>query len=155
MRRQIEFPARWLQPAGGAKGTKAPGPRAEGPCPSGQAPHSLDQDDRRVTAKLVKAIPAGAHLLLVGDARQLPSVGAGEVLRDLLAAGTLPRVRLTQIFAKPASQSGIVVTPTASTTASTRSSPASATFTGPPASLPGTPACTRRRRPRSRAGNLR
>ena len=48
--------------------------------------------------KLVKAIPAGAHLLLVGDVDQLPSVGAGEVLRDLLAAGAIPRVRLTQIF---------------------------------------------------------
>jgi exodeoxyribonuclease V alpha subunit len=35
--------------------------------------------------KLVKAVPPGAHLLLVGDVDQLPSVGAGEVLRDLLA----------------------------------------------------------------------
>ena len=58
--------------------------------------------------KLVKAIPAGAHLLLVGDVDQLPSVGAGEVLRDLLAASTIPRVRLTQIF-RQAQQSGIVV----------------------------------------------
>ena len=40
--------------------------------------------------KLVKAIPPGAHLLLVGDVDQLPSVGAGEVLRDLLAAGVHP-----------------------------------------------------------------
>jgi exodeoxyribonuclease V alpha subunit len=37
--------------------------------------------------KLVKAIPAGAHLLMVGDVDQLPSVGAGEVLRDLLRVG--------------------------------------------------------------------
>jgi exodeoxyribonuclease V alpha subunit len=58
--------------------------------------------------KLVKAIPAGAHLLMVGDVDQLPSVGAGEVLRDLLAAGAIPRVRLTQIF-RQARQSGIVV----------------------------------------------
>ena len=58
--------------------------------------------------KLIKAIPAGAHLLLVGDVDQLPSVGAGEVLRDLLAADTIPRVRLTQIF-RQAQQSGIVV----------------------------------------------
>ena len=58
--------------------------------------------------KLVKAIPAGAHLLLVGDVDQLPSVGAGEILRDVLAAGTIPRVRLTQIF-RQAQQSGIVV----------------------------------------------
>jgi exodeoxyribonuclease V alpha subunit len=58
--------------------------------------------------KLLKAIPPGAHLLVVGDADQLPSVGAGEVLRDLLAAGTLPVVRLTKIF-RQAQQSGIVV----------------------------------------------
>jgi exodeoxyribonuclease V alpha subunit len=36
--------------------------------------------------KLIKAIPDGAHLLLVGDVDQLPSVGAGEVLRDLLVS---------------------------------------------------------------------
>ena len=58
--------------------------------------------------KLIKAIPEGAHLLLVGDVDQLPSVGAGEVLRDLLAANSIPRVRLTQIF-RQAQQSGIVV----------------------------------------------
>jgi len=58
--------------------------------------------------KLIKAIPEGAHLLLVGDVDQLPSVGAGEVLRDLLAAQRIPRVRLTQIF-RQAQQSGIVV----------------------------------------------
>jgi exodeoxyribonuclease V alpha subunit len=58
--------------------------------------------------KLVKAIPRGAHLLLVGDVDQLPSVGAGEVLRDLLAADAIPRVRLTKIF-RQAQESGIVV----------------------------------------------
>jgi exodeoxyribonuclease V alpha subunit len=58
--------------------------------------------------KLIKAIPQGAHLLLVGDVDQLPSVGAGEVLRDLLAATNIPRVRLTQIF-RQAQQSGIIV----------------------------------------------
>jgi exodeoxyribonuclease V alpha subunit len=59
--------------------------------------------------KLIKAVPPGGHLLLVGDMDQLPSVGAGEVLRDLLAAAdTVPRVRLTQIF-RQAQQSGVVV----------------------------------------------
>ncbi len=58
--------------------------------------------------KLVKAVAPGAHLLLVGDVDQLPSVGAGEVLRDLLAAGSLPVVRLTKIF-RQAQESGIVV----------------------------------------------
>jgi exodeoxyribonuclease V alpha subunit len=57
--------------------------------------------------KLVKAVPPGAHLLVVGDVDQLPSVGAGEVLRDLLAADTLPRVRLTQVF-RQAQRSGVV-----------------------------------------------
>jgi exodeoxyribonuclease V alpha subunit len=57
--------------------------------------------------KLVKAIPPGAHLLLVGDADQLPSVGAGEVLRDLLAGERLPRVRLTKVF-RQAQRSGVV-----------------------------------------------
>ena len=57
--------------------------------------------------KLVKAVPPGAHLLLVGDVDQLPSVGAGEVLRDLLAAERLPRVRLTRVF-RQAQQSGVV-----------------------------------------------
>ncbi len=57
--------------------------------------------------KLVKAVPPGAHLLLVGDVDQLPSVGAGEVLRDLLVADTLPRVRLTHVF-RQAQRSGVV-----------------------------------------------
>ena len=64
--------------------------------------------DLVLTNKLVRAIPPGAHLLLVGDVDQLPSVGTGEVLRDLLAADAIPRVRLTQIF-RQAAQSGIVV----------------------------------------------
>jgi exodeoxyribonuclease V alpha subunit len=56
---------------------------------------------------LVKAIPPGAHLLFVGDVDQLPSVGAGEVLRDLLGSGAVPSVRLTHIF-RQAQQSGVV-----------------------------------------------
>jgi exodeoxyribonuclease V alpha subunit len=44
----------------------------------------------------------------VGDVDQLPSVGAGEVLRDMLAAESVPRVRLTAIF-RQAQQSGVVV----------------------------------------------
>jgi exodeoxyribonuclease V alpha subunit len=79
--------------------------------------HPLDADlvvvdeasmlDVLLANKLVKAVPPGAHLLLVGDVDQLPSVGAGEVLRDLLAADHLPRVRLTQIF-RQAQRSGVV-----------------------------------------------
>ncbi len=80
--------------------------------------HPLDADlvvvdetsmlDVLLANKLVKAVPPGAHLLLVGDVDQLPSVGAGEVLRDLLAAERLPRVRLTHVF-RQAQQSGVVI----------------------------------------------
>ncbi|MFE3095830.1 ATP-dependent RecD-like DNA helicase [Streptomyces sp. NPDC059248] len=64
--------------------------------------------DLLLANKLVKAVAPGAHLLLVGDVDQLPSVGAGEVLRDLLADGSpVPHVRLTQIF-RQAQQSGVV-----------------------------------------------
>ncbi|GAA3176149.1 MULTISPECIES: ATP-dependent RecD-like DNA helicase [Streptomyces] len=64
--------------------------------------------DLLLANKLVKAVPPGAHLLLVGDVDQLPSVGAGEVLRDLLAdGGPVPCVRLTRIF-RQAQQSGVV-----------------------------------------------
>ncbi|WP_329117528.1 SF1B family DNA helicase RecD2 [Streptomyces sp. NBC_01465] len=64
--------------------------------------------DLLLANKLVKAVAPGAHLLLVGDVDQLPSVGAGEVLRDLLAAiSPVPNVRLTRIF-RQAQQSGVV-----------------------------------------------
>ena len=57
---------------------------------------------------LLKALPAGAHLLLVGDADQLPPVGPGNVLRDLLRSEALPTVRLTELF-RQAKQSRIIV----------------------------------------------
>ncbi|MFI0260025.1 ATP-dependent RecD-like DNA helicase [Streptomyces sp. NPDC017056] len=64
--------------------------------------------DLLLANKLVKAVPPGAHLLLVGDVDQLPSVGAGEVLRDLLAENCpVPAVRLTRIF-RQAQHSGVV-----------------------------------------------
>ncbi|MFG6201258.1 ATP-dependent RecD-like DNA helicase [Nonomuraea sp. JJY05] len=64
--------------------------------------------DLLLANKLVKAVAPGAHLLFVGDVDQLPSVGAGEVLKDLLASDDIPRVRLTQIF-RQAQESGVVV----------------------------------------------
>lgn len=58
--------------------------------------------------KLAKALAPGTHLLLVGDVDQLPSVGAGDVLRDLLAEATpIPHVRLTHIF-RQAQHSGVI-----------------------------------------------
>jgi exodeoxyribonuclease V alpha subunit len=82
--------------------------------------------DLLLANKLVKAVPTGAHLLLVGDVDQLPSVGPGEVLRDLLQSGrqlgppapgppgqggapadVIPRVRLTRVF-RQAQESGVI-----------------------------------------------
>ncbi|GCE49407.1 exodeoxyribonuclease V alpha subunit [Thermosporothrix hazakensis] len=57
---------------------------------------------------LLKALPRTAHLLLVGDADQLPSVGPGNVLRDLLRSEDVPSIRLTELF-RQAQQSKIIV----------------------------------------------
>lgn len=55
-----------------------------------------------LTHSLLKALPPHAQLLLVGDSDQLPSVGAGRVLQDLLESGTVPHVRLTEVFRQAA-----------------------------------------------------
>jgi exodeoxyribonuclease V alpha subunit len=47
---------------------------------------------------LLRALPPGASVLLVGDADQLPSVGPGSVLRDLIASGIIPVATLTEIY---------------------------------------------------------
>ena len=47
---------------------------------------------------LLRALVPGTRLIMVGDADQLPSVGAGNVLSDVLASGAVPAVRLTEIF---------------------------------------------------------
>lgn len=47
---------------------------------------------------LLKAVPDGMRLILVGDVDQLPSVGAGNVLRDIIDSGCVPTVKLTRIF---------------------------------------------------------
>ncbi|MBN1873552.1 MAG: ATP-dependent RecD-like DNA helicase [Anaerolineae bacterium] len=57
---------------------------------------------------LVKALEAGSHLLLVGDVDQLPSVGPGNVLHDLITSEVLPVTRLATIF-RQAKDSYIVV----------------------------------------------
>ncbi|BAY30316.1 RecD/TraA family helicase [Nostoc carneum NIES-2107] len=56
---------------------------------------------------LINAVAAGAQLLLVGDIDQLPSVGPGQVLADLINSRQVPVVRLTQVF-RQAQQSAIV-----------------------------------------------
>ena len=51
---------------------------------------------------LVRAVPNSAGLILVGDVDQLPSVGPGTVLRDLIESGVVPVVRLTEVFRQAA-----------------------------------------------------
>jgi len=57
---------------------------------------------------LLRALPERAALLLVGDVDQLPSVGPGQVLADIIASGAVPVVRLTEVF-RQAAESRIVV----------------------------------------------
>ena len=64
--------------------------------------------DVRLGADLVGALPPATRLVLVGDVDQLPSVGPGTVLADVIASGAVPVVRLTEIF-RQAAESLIVV----------------------------------------------
>jgi exodeoxyribonuclease V alpha subunit len=57
---------------------------------------------------LMRALPAEAALLLVGDVDQLPSVGPGQVLADIIASSAVPVVRLTEVF-RQAAESRIIV----------------------------------------------
>ncbi len=57
---------------------------------------------------LLKAVPLGATLILVGDVNQLPSVGPGNVLRDIINSGAVPVVELNEIF-RQAQESAIIV----------------------------------------------
>ena len=59
--------------------------------------------DLPLAYRLLKTIPGGCHLLLVGDVDQLPSVGAGNFLRDVIDSEIVPVVRLTEIFRQAAS----------------------------------------------------
>ncbi|MDA0967519.1 MAG: ATP-dependent RecD-like DNA helicase [Proteobacteria bacterium] len=54
--------------------------------------------DVQLFSSLIKAVPENAILLIVGDIDQLPSVGAGSVLSDIISSGVIPVVRLNQIF---------------------------------------------------------
>jgi exodeoxyribonuclease V alpha subunit len=63
--------------------------------------------DTQLARAVVRAIGPGSQLILVGDADQLPSVGAGQVLRDVLESGRLPSARLETVF-RQAAQSQIV-----------------------------------------------
>ena len=64
--------------------------------------------DAALMNALLKAIPVGVRLILVGDADQLPSVGAGDVLRDIISSDTIRVMRLDEIFRQ--AQSSMIVT---------------------------------------------
>ena len=63
--------------------------------------------DTRLAASLFQAIQTDSHLVLVGDIDQLPSVGAGNVLKDLIGSNRIPVTRLDQVF-RQAERSSIV-----------------------------------------------
>ncbi|MCG8620268.1 MAG: AAA family ATPase, partial [Desulfobacterales bacterium] len=54
--------------------------------------------DISLTASLLKAVPPDAQVVFIGDYDQLPSVGAGNVLKDIIASDQVPCFRLTQVF---------------------------------------------------------
>src|SRR4051812_14090130 len=64
--------------------------------------------DVPLMSALLKAVPSHSGLLLVGDVDQLPSVGPGQVLADIIASGRVPVARLTEVF-RQAAESRIVV----------------------------------------------
>ena len=64
--------------------------------------------DVSLMRSLLQALPDTAALLIVGDVDQLPSVGPGQVLADIIASGAVPVVRLTEVF-RQAAQSRVVV----------------------------------------------
>lgn len=63
--------------------------------------------DISLTAALLAAVPDGCQVLFIGDADQLPSVGAGNVLRDIIGSEAVPCCRLTQVF-RQAKESDII-----------------------------------------------
>ncbi len=65
--------------------------------------------DVSLMQSLMKAVPSHAALLIVGDIDQLPSVGPGQVLADIIGSGAVPVVRLTEVF-RQAAQSKIITT---------------------------------------------
>ena len=64
--------------------------------------------DTALTASLLKAIRPGARLVVIGDADQLPSVGAGNILCDLIDSNAFRVVRLTEIFRQ--SEESLIIT---------------------------------------------
>ena len=68
----------------------------------------LSMVDASLFEGVMRALPLGCRLIMVGDSDQLPSVGAGNVLGDLIASGRIPVVQLTEIFRQ--SMKSLIVT---------------------------------------------
>lgn len=68
----------------------------------------LSMVDSLIFDSVLRALPMGCRLILVGDSDQLPSVGAGNVLGDLIASGVMPVVQLSEIFRQ--SMQSLIVT---------------------------------------------
>ncbi len=58
----------------------------------------LSMVDAKLFASLIEAVPLGARLIMVGDSNQLPAVGAGNVLQDMILADAVPVVELKEVF---------------------------------------------------------
>lgn len=54
--------------------------------------------DVHLAASLLRALPAHAQLVMIGDADQLPAIGAGNVLKDMISSGVVPCLKLTKVF---------------------------------------------------------
>lgn len=115
--RLLELTGMPVQGENGAGGASAEG-RLEGMHFERNETNPLDADviiidemsmvDINLMHALLKAVNVGTRLILVGDVNQLPSVGPGNVLKDVIDSGKFPVVKLTKIF-RQAAQSDIIV----------------------------------------------
>jgi exodeoxyribonuclease V alpha subunit len=98
----------WGRPQGEGHGRSAFGRGDDNPLPADLlVVDEASMLDVQLARGLVAAVRPGATLVLVGDVDQLPSVGAGQVLRDVIDSGRVPVARLTEVF-RQAEGSGIV-----------------------------------------------
>ncbi len=68
----------------------------------------MSMTDTYLFCALLKAVKSGAHLILIGDADQLPSVGAGNVLHDIIESGRFSTIKLTEVFRQ--AQESLIIT---------------------------------------------
>jgi exodeoxyribonuclease V alpha subunit len=77
------------------------------PALSGVLVDEASMVDLELMEALLNALPTGCRLVMVGDSDQLPSVGAGRVLADIIESGNVPTTRLTRVY-RQSSGSGII-----------------------------------------------